>query len=104
MNEWLQQYWTFYHAGVFIFLIAGLALIFRFLILRKKKKQPGETKLSFKHWNERFNKDYEQLELEMRKFPHSRSLENVDYLSKVRGAMIGCKKAEAFEVIKIYNK
>lgn len=41
---------------------------------------------------------------EMRKFPHSRSLENVDYLSKVRGAMIGCKKAEAFEVIKIYNK
>ncbi|MFL2773480.1 MAG: protease SohB [bacterium] len=70
MNEWLQQYWTFYHAGVFIFLIAGLALIFRFLILRKKKKQPGETKLSFKHWNERFNKDFEQLELELRKFPH----------------------------------
>ena len=70
MNEWMQQYWTFYHAGVFIFLVAGLALIFRFLILRKKKKQPGETKLSFKHWNERFNKDFEQLELEMRKFPH----------------------------------
>ena len=70
MNEWMQQYWTFYHAGLFIFLVAGLALIFRFLILRKKKKQPGETKLSFKHWNERFNKDFEQLELEMRKFPH----------------------------------
>ena len=70
MNEWIQQYWTYYNAGVLIFLIAGLALIFRFLILRKKKKQPGETKLSFKHWNERFNKDFEQLELEMRKFPH----------------------------------
>ena len=37
MNEWMQQYWTFYHAGVFIFLVAGLALIFRFLILRKRK-------------------------------------------------------------------
>ena len=22
MNEWMQQYWTFYHAGVLIFLVA----------------------------------------------------------------------------------
>ena len=37
MNEWIQQYWTFYHAGVFIFLVAGLALIFRFLFYEKRK-------------------------------------------------------------------
>ena len=70
MIEWMEHYWTFYHAGVTLFLIAGLGLIFRFLILRRKKKLPGETKLSFKHWNERFNKDFEQLEQELRKFPH----------------------------------
>ena len=58
MIEWMEHYWTFYHVGVTLFLIAGLGLIFRFLILRRKKKLPGETKLSFKHWNERFNKDF----------------------------------------------
>ena len=70
MNQWIDNYWTFYHAGVALFLVTGLALVFRFLIIRKKKKIPGETRLSFKHWNERFNKDFEQLEQELRKFPH----------------------------------
>ena len=54
-----------------------------------------------------FNHKYKALKCyksEMKNFPHSRSLENVDNLSKMRGAMIGCKRAEAFEVIKIYNK
>lgn len=33
---------------------------------------------------------------EMREFPHSRSLEAVEYLAKWRGASVGCQAAEAF--------
>lgn len=36
---------------------------------------------------------------ETRKFPHPRSLEYVDYLSRVRGAQSGCRSAEAFQLI-----
>ena len=52
MNEWLEQYWTFYYAGVVLFLLAGLALIFKLLIFRRKKRAK-EPHLTFRHWNER---------------------------------------------------
>jgi len=37
---------------------------------------------------------------EMRNFPNSRSIENCKYLAYTRGASIGCKAAECFEVIR----
>ena len=36
----------------------------------------------------------------MRNFPNSRSIENCKYLAYTRGASIGCKAAECFEVIR----
>ena len=33
---------------------------------------------------------------EMREYPHPRSYEGIEILSKYRGAIIGCKYAEAF--------
>jgi len=36
---------------------------------------------------------------EMRKFPHPRSMEYIDSLSRVRGAQSGCRFAEAFQLI-----
>ena len=42
--------------------------------------------------------DYEQ---EMRAFPHSRSFEAVDALATIRGAIVGLKRAEAFQVERI---
>ena len=37
---------------------------------------------------------------EMRKFPHSRSLEGVENLARYRGNQVGLEYAEAFEVIR----
>ncbi len=37
---------------------------------------------------------------EMRKWPHSRSFENVKFLAKSRGSMVGCKAAEAFNLVR----
>jgi N-acetylglucosamine malate deacetylase 1 len=37
---------------------------------------------------------------EMRDWPHARSLQNVEYLSRWRGGSIGCKAAEAFTLIR----
>lgn len=42
----------------------------------------------------------EAYEVEMRKFPHARSLEAVRALATVRGAHVGCEAAEAFKVIR----
>lgn len=39
-------------------------------------------------------------DMELRDFPHSRSLESVNALAKTRGASVGLKMAEAFEVIR----
>ena len=36
---------------------------------------------------------------EMRKFPHPRSLKNVENISLIRGSSVGLKNAEAFECI-----
>ena len=41
---------------------------------------------------------------EMRKWPHSRSFENVRFLAKTRGATVGCKAAEAFQLVRSINK
>ena len=45
-------------------------------------------------------KSIEILSSEMRNFPNSRSIENCKYLAYTRGASIGCKAAECFEVIR----
>jgi len=37
---------------------------------------------------------------EMRKWPHSRSFENVKFLAKSRGSMVGCDAAEAFNLVR----
>ena len=42
MNEFMEQYWSFYNAGVAIFLFAGLALVYKLIFFRRKrqKKEP----------------------------------------------------------------
>ena len=40
---------------------------------------------------------------ELRKYPHPRSLKNIDALETYRGGMCGAQKAEAFDVIKILD-
>ena len=40
---------------------------------------------------------------ELRKYPHPRSLKNIDALETYRGGMCGVQKAEAFDVIKILD-
>ena len=64
MNEFMEQYWSFYSAGVAIFLFAGFALVLK-LIFFKRKRRKKEPHLSFKHWNHRFENDFEHLEREM---------------------------------------
>ncbi len=68
MNEFMEQYWSFYNAGVTIFLIAGLALIIK-LVFFKRKRRKKEPHLKFKHWNQRFENDFEQLEKELNVAP-----------------------------------
>ncbi len=41
---------------------------------------------------------------EMRKWPHSRSFENIKFLAKTRGATVGCKAAEAFQLVRSIEK
>ena len=64
MNEFMEQYWSFYSAAVAIFLFAGFSLIIK-LIFFKRKKKKKEPHLTFKHWNHRFANDFEQLEREI---------------------------------------
>ena len=68
MNEFLEQYWSFYHAGVTIFLFAGLALIIK-IVFFKRKRRKKEPHLKFKHWNKRFENDFERLEKELHVAP-----------------------------------
>jgi len=68
MNEFMEQYWSFYHAGVSIFLFAGLALIIK-LVFFKRKRRKKEPHLKFKHWNQRFENDFERLENELHVAP-----------------------------------
>ena len=39
----------------------------------------------------------------MRKWPHSRSFENVKFLAKTRGATVGCK-VSAFQLVRSIEK
>ena len=64
----MEQYWSFYNAGVTIFLIAGLALIIK-LVFFKRKRRKKEPHLKFKHWNQRFENDFERLENELHVAP-----------------------------------
>jgi len=68
MNEFMEQYWSFYHAGVTIFLFAGLTLLIK-LVFFKRKRRKKEPHLKFKHWNNRFENDFEQLEKELNVAP-----------------------------------
>ena len=64
MNEFMEQYWSFYSAAVAIFLFAGFTLVLK-LVFFKRKRKKKEPHLSFKHWNRRFENDFEHLEREM---------------------------------------
>ena len=68
MNEFMEQYWSFYHAGVTIFLFAGLTLMIK-LVFFKRKRRKKEPHLTFKHWNRRFENDFERLEKELNVAP-----------------------------------
>jgi serine protease SohB len=68
MNEFMEQYWSFYHAGVTIFLFAGLTLLIK-LVFFKRKRRKKEPHLKFKHWNNRFENDFERLENELHVAP-----------------------------------
>ena len=68
MNEFMEQYWSFYNAGVTIFLFAGLALIIK-IVFFKRKRRKKEPHLKFKHWNRRFENDFERLEKELHVAP-----------------------------------
>jgi len=68
MNEFMEQYWSFYHAGVTIFLFAGLALLIK-IVFFKRKRRKKEPHLKFKHWNHRFENDFERLEKELHVAP-----------------------------------
>ena len=61
MNEFMEQYWSFYHAGVTIFLFAGLTLLIK-LVFFQRKRRNNEPHLKFKHWNHRFHNDFQRLE------------------------------------------
>jgi len=64
----MEQYWSFYHAGVTIFLFAGLTLLIK-LVFFKRKRRKKEPHLKFKHWNHRFENDFERLENELHVAP-----------------------------------
>ena len=68
MNQFMEQYWSFYHAGVTIFLFAGLTLLIK-LVFFKRKRRKKEPHLKFKHWNQRFENDFERLENELHVAP-----------------------------------
>ena len=68
MNEFMEQYWSFYNAGVTIFLFAGLTLIIK-IVFFKRKRRKKESHLKFKHWNRRFENDFERLEKELHVAP-----------------------------------
>jgi len=68
MNEFMEQYWSFYHAGVTIFLFAGLTLLIK-LVFFKRKRRKKEPHPKFKHWNNRFENDFERLENELHVAP-----------------------------------
>ena len=55
-----------------------------------------------KHLNKKI-KAMKQYKTELKKFPHTRSLEFLDILARYRGTISGLKYAEAFFVERIIN-
>ena len=43
MNEFIEQYWSFYNAGVTVFLFAGLALVIKLLFFKRKRHKRSPT-------------------------------------------------------------
>jgi len=48
-------------------------------------------------------KSLETYKSEIEKWPHTRSLQNIENLAKLRGSSVGLKAAEAFEIIRQIN-
>ncbi|MBF0236762.1 MAG: protease SohB [SAR324 cluster bacterium] len=68
MNEFLDQFFTFYHVSVLLFALAGLVLLGKWLFARKEGHEKHKS-LSFERMNNRFEKDMYHLEKELRKHP-----------------------------------
>ena len=61
MHEFIENYWSYYNAGVTIFLFAGISLVIRIVFFKKSRRLKKEPRLTFKHWNKRFENDFESL-------------------------------------------
>jgi len=66
MYEFIDNYWSYYNAGVTIFLFAGISLVIRIVFFKKSRRHKKEPRLTFKHWNRRFENDFESLRKEIR--------------------------------------
>ena len=53
-----------------------------------------------KYWNKKI-KALDAYEMEVRQFPHARSKQAITALAQFRGCIVGIKKAEAFEILRI---
>ena len=65
MYEFMEHYWSFYNASVAIFLFVGISIVVRLVFFRRKRRKK-EVHLTFKHWNKRFESDFQSLEKEIR--------------------------------------
>ena len=61
MTEFLNEFLTFYHVSVLLFGIAGLIILLR-VLLRKRKSGEKEPRLAFRRWSKRFEQAGEELE------------------------------------------
>ena len=61
----MEHYWSFYNASVAIFLFVGISIVVRLVFFRRKRRKK-EAHLTFKHWNKRFESDFQSLEKEIR--------------------------------------
>ncbi|MBF0287334.1 MAG: protease SohB [SAR324 cluster bacterium] len=61
MSQFFEEYYTFYYAGVTLFLLVGILLIIKFFFFKKPLK-PKESHINFKRLNDRFEKDLHKLE------------------------------------------
>ena len=61
MSEFLNELLTFYHVSVLLFGIAGLIILLR-VLLRKRKSGEKEPHLAFRRWSKRFEQAGDELE------------------------------------------
>jgi len=64
MQDFIDQYLSFYYVSLFLFVLGGLFLIIKLLFFRKSSSEK-RTHLSFKHLNQRFEEDILHLEKEL---------------------------------------